>query len=133
MFLGGLIIVILIYGAKKIVLFPINLQPHWSLCVFVNVLNLNQYVRVMTDAENSEIPFFMLLDSLGLHDPKSIHINMWKWLQNEYSKTNGDVDVRFFFEIPMVCPKGIVMLTMMSSFICCFGMMLSISMLSKVI
>jgi Ulp1 family protease len=65
---------------KKIIMLPINMQSHWSLHVIINVYNLSNYVLGMKVELHPEISFMMLLDSLGLHDTKSVKANIWNWL-----------------------------------------------------
>ncbi len=48
---------------KKILMLPINLQSHWSLCVVINVGNLSNYLAGMQLELHTEFPFMMLLDS----------------------------------------------------------------------
>jgi hypothetical protein len=50
--------------SKKFVVFPINLQSHWSLCVAVNVNNFSDYIARGAYKLDTEITFVMLLELL---------------------------------------------------------------------
>ncbi len=94
----------------KLLLLPINLNLHWSLCVIVNLHKFRDHVKLDQVQLNSEIPFMMLLDSLGMHDAGEIRQNIHKWLLHEWNKfsNNVDLDEKRISLIPIVSPKGTV-------------------------
>ncbi len=94
----------------KLILLPINLNSHWSLCVIVNLNKFRDHVKLDKVQMNSEIPFMMLLDSLGMHGAEEIGQNIRKWLVHEWNKfsNNVDLDERHISLIPIFSPKGTV-------------------------
>jgi hypothetical protein len=97
--------------SKKLLMLPINLSSHWSLLVVVNVHNLPAYyLGKMNYGLTTEIPFMMLLDSLGLHDSKSIGANVRKWLSYEWTTKIGNLEGNKVLPLEMVTPKGILII-----------------------
>jgi Ulp1 family protease len=102
--------------SKKSVIFPINLQSHWSLCVAVNLNIFSHYIETQAYNMDSELTFVLLLDSLGLHDQNVIGTNIWNLLLHEWRKSNHDHDTTKKIPSIIVSPKGIVLLHTMRHF-----------------
>ncbi len=91
--------------ANKLMLIPICLELHWSLCVIVNANNMQLAFDDRQTNVDDEIPFMMLLDSIGMHDEKIIQKNVWDWINVEWRK-KSIVTKEAVLPIVMVKPKG---------------------------
>jgi hypothetical protein len=101
---------------KKIVIFPIHLDTHWSLLAAINLTNINAGKNVentsQTTIQTSELPFLLHLDSAKLHSYKTIGRNVRNWLMYEWKQRNVDNEVVFNEKtMPIVCPSGKTKLT----------------------
>ena len=96
--------------SKKIVMFPVNLDLHWSLCCIINLCNVNTSCNATDSNGNTvpDIPFIIHMDSLGLHCSKTISSNIRNWVMSEWKKHNKDNDdVPITVEtMPTVNPSG---------------------------
>jgi len=108
--------------STEIILVPINLDQHWSLCAIyyankIQVLAKSGHVHV------NEGPFLMHLDSLTYHSADTISRNIRMWLNYEWKKKisgfKGDILNPYNFKL--IRPKGkFFMVTMKSSIVSFF-------------
>jgi hypothetical protein len=89
----------------KIILLPVNLDNHWSLCgiYYANKIEL----LPNSNAHNNERPFMMHLDSLNYHSAGVISKNVRMWLNYEWKKRSGlERDLPNPSNFPIIRPKG---------------------------
>jgi hypothetical protein len=73
---------------KKLILIPINIMKHWSLCAVMNHRYID-YGGVTLHANHFQVPVMIFLDSLKLHSIDEISENVRMWLNEEYNRINN--------------------------------------------
>lgn len=75
----------------NMVLIPICVALHWSLCV---VVNPGAILKVQCDKGSTDdrLPCMLLLDSAKAHNPKKVHFQVLMWLNEEWRRLKKDDD-----------------------------------------
>jgi Ulp1 family protease len=93
--------------STEIILVPINLDQHWSLCA-IYYANKIQVLAKSGPIHVNEGPFLMHLDSLTYHSADTISRNIRMWLNYEWKKKisgfKGDILNPYNFKL--IRPKG---------------------------
>jgi Ulp1 family protease len=58
--------------SMKIIMLPINIDQHWSLCSIYLTSNFCSFRQHFSDADTSDAPFILHLDSYNLHNGEEI-------------------------------------------------------------
>jgi Ulp1 family protease len=71
--------------SMKIIMLPINIDQHWSLCSIYLTSDFCSFHRNFSDADTSDAPFILHLDSYNLNNSEQIAHSIWQWLDVEWN------------------------------------------------
>jgi Ulp1 family protease len=84
---------------KKLVFIPVNRAGHWSLCVVINPGEIGSMYPTESDDNvddvelgEQKLPCILFLDSLNLHSPKMVSMNIHRWLNSEWKRLRKKQD-----------------------------------------
>jgi Ulp1 family protease len=69
--------------SKKILVIPVNMDNHWSLCAVYNAAQIAKLDK--KDGGSVDIPFIMFLDPLDFHSQIQVCQNIRDWLNAEWN------------------------------------------------
>jgi hypothetical protein len=86
----------------KIIMQPINIDQHWSLCSIYLTSNFCSFCQRFLDADTSDASFILHLDSYNLHNGEEIACSIWGLDVEWKLKFSGNTSLVIEFCLPLV-------------------------------